>query len=78
MLDLKFELNINNAQFGFGGGLGTQETLFTIKALIQNCQDVRNNIFLCFVDYKKAFDRVKHKKLINSLKKIHVERYVEE
>lgn len=69
----KCEANISDAQFGFRAGLGTREALFAIQALIQNCRDVRKDIFMCFVEYEKAFDRVQHEKLINILRRTDVD-----
>ena len=48
--------------FGFLG-YGTREALFGLNVLLQKCRDQSQN--LCFIDYEKAFDRVKHTELIN-------------
>lgn len=63
------EANIKDTQFGFRGGMGTREALFGIRVLVQNCRDVHKDVFLCFVDYEKAFDKVQHEKLISILRK---------
>ena len=54
---------MGTTQFGFKEGTGTREALFGIQVLIQNCRDVQKNIFLWFIDYEKAFDKVNHDKL---------------
>ena len=64
----KCEANIQDTQFGFRGGTGTREALFAIRVLVQNCRDVQKDVFLCFVDYEKAFDKVQHQKLIQVLR----------
>lgn len=66
----KCEENFNNTQFGFRNGFGTREALFSINVLIQRCRDVNQDVHLCFIDYQKAFDRVKHNKLIRLLQNI--------
>lgn len=35
--------------------------------LVQKCKDMQTNILLCFIDYEKAFDRVKHQRLLDIL-----------
>lgn len=58
------------SQFGFKNGLGTREALFSMQTLIQNCLDQRKDVFLCFIDYEKAFDKVKHELLIKYLQEM--------
>jgi hypothetical protein len=64
----KCERIMGETQFGFKEAMGTREALFSIKTLIQNYKDVRKEVFLCFIDYEKAFDRIKHDRLIGILK----------
>ena len=54
----KCERNTSDNQFGFKSGIGTREALFSLQVLIQNCRDVNKDIFLFFIDYEKACDRV--------------------
>lgn len=68
----KCEATISKNQFGFRNGFGTREALFSIQVLIQNCKDVQKDIFICFVDYEKAFDKVRHSKLIEILQKLDI------
>lgn len=56
----KIEENIGETQFGFRNGLETREALFSMQILVQKCLDQQKSIFICFVDYKKAFDNVKY------------------
>lgn len=65
---LKCEENLEETQFGFRNALGTREALFALNVLLQKCRDQRKDIFVCFVDFEKAFDRVQHDKLIQILK----------
>ena len=64
----KCEENISETQFGFRKGLGTRDALFALQILVQRCWDVNKDVYLCFIDYEKAFDRVQHSKLIEILK----------
>ena len=40
---------------------------FGFKILLERSLQMQRDIFLCFVDYQKAFDRVKHNKVIHLL-----------
>lgn len=57
-------------QFGFVNAVGTREALFSVQVLFQRCRDVNCNVFACLIDYRKAFDRVQHNKLVNILRNI--------
>jgi hypothetical protein len=61
---------MGKTQFGFREAMGTREALFSLQVLIQNCKEVQKDVFVCFIDYEKAFDRVQHNKLINILRKL--------
>uniref|UniRef100_A0A8D8LPD3 Craniofacial development protein 2 n=1 Tax=Cacopsylla melanoneura TaxID=428564 RepID=A0A8D8LPD3_9HEMI len=69
----KCEEGISETQFGFRSGFGTREALLTYNVLMQKCKEMNVDVYTCFIDYEKAFDRVKHEKLIEILKskKIH-------
>lgn len=66
---IKCEQDVSEEQFGFRQGFGTREALFSLSVLLQKCRDQRKDVYLCFIDYEKAFDRVKHSPLINMLQK---------
>lgn len=64
----KCDIQVDNTQFGFRRGFGTREALFSLNVLAQRCRDMNVNVFTCFIDYRKAFDCVKHHKMIEILK----------
>lgn len=47
--------------------LRTREALFVSNEFLQKCWDHCKAVFVCFVDYEKSFERVKHRKLSNIL-----------
>lgn len=69
------EQNIGREQFGFRNGLGTREALFCMRVLLQKSCEFRKNIYVCFIDFEKAFDRVEHTKLFQCLKSKNIDNY---
>ncbi|KAI5754908.1 hypothetical protein M8J77_012531 [Diaphorina citri] len=69
----KIEENIGSTQFGFRNGMGTREALFCLQILVQRCRDLSKDVFICFIDFEKAFDKIHHVKLIEVLKKINID-----
>lgn len=51
-------------------GVGTREPLFALQDLVQKCKDMQQEVYFCFIDYEKAFDRVQHDRLITLLLEI--------
>lgn len=70
----KLEQEISSSQFGFRNGLGTREALFSLQVLVQRCRDVNADIFLCFLDFEKAFDRVRHVKMMELLNTTNIDK----
>ena len=64
---------MGQTQFGFRPGSGTREGIFCFNILAQKHIEVNQDLFTCFIDYSKAFDRVHHDQLINCLEKIGID-----
>lgn len=64
----KCEAISGDTQFGFRKGLGTREALFAMKILLQQCYDHQQDVHVCFIDYEKAFDTIRHEPLMKILK----------
>ena len=63
----EFDL-INENQAGFRKGYRTSDHMFTLNSLIQHFLQVKKkNLYVCFVDFRKAFDKVSHTILWNKL-----------
>ena len=61
---------------GFRKGNDTKDAVFQLRMISDRITQMRKNrrekgkkLYLCFVDYQKAFDRVKHDKLIEVMEK---------
>ena len=50
-------------------GRETRDQIANICWIIENARAFQKNIYLCFIDYTKAFDCVDHKKLWKLLKR---------
>ena len=55
-----------DVQAGFRKGRGTTDQIANICWIIQKAGEFQRNIYVCFIDYAKAFDCVDHNKLEKS------------
>ena len=69
----KIDSEVGPTQFGFRPGSGTREAIFCFNILAQKFIEVDQDIYTCFIDYSKAFDKVHHSQLIECLEKIGVD-----
>ena len=53
----------SDVQTGFRKGRGTRDQIVNIYWIIEKAKEFQKNIYLCFIDYAKAFDCVDHNKL---------------
>ena len=58
---------ISDLQSGFVPGKGTREGIFNLRMIMERYLEKKKDVYMCFLDYKKAFDRVNHEKLISCL-----------
>ena len=59
---------IEKDQFGFRRKLGTREAIATLGVIYEKVIEFGQNLYVCFVDYEKAFDRINWQKLMECLK----------
>ena len=45
----------------------------TLSMLMERCIEVQKDLHLCFIDYSKAFDKVKHEELLAMLRKLDID-----
>ena len=65
-----------DVQAGFRKGRGTRVPIANIRWIIAKAREFQKNIYVCFLDYAKAFDCVDHKKLWEILKEMGVPGHV--
>ena len=59
---------IADVQMGFRKGVGTRDQIFNFRVIMEKAKEASVPLYMAFVDYKKAFDTLKHDKLWNVLK----------
>ena len=52
-----------DVQAGFRKGRGTRDQIANIRWIIEKVREFQKNVYVCFIDYAKAFDSVDHNKL---------------
>ena len=57
-------------QAGFRKGRGTRDQIANICWIMEKAREFQKNIYVCFIDYAKAFDCVDHNKLWKILKEM--------
>ena len=67
---LEFEIEdlISKIQLVFRRGCGTREAIGVMRTLCERSLEHSNDLFICFVDFEKAFDRVNRVKMLDILK----------
>ena len=68
--DSKIESEVSGNQSGFCPGKGTREGIFNLRTIIERYLEVQKIVYICFMDYAKAFDTVYHEAIMDSLEMI--------
>ena len=64
---------IGRNQFGFRKGCGTRDAIGVMRMICERSLEFGNNVYICFVDFDKAFDRVNWEKMMKVLQSIGVD-----
>ena len=64
---------ISETQFGFMADKGTRNAIFALRILMERAVEVQTDLYLCFIDYSKAFDKVRHSALFDILQGLNVD-----
>ena len=52
---------------------GTRNAIFTLRMICERSIEMQKDLYLCFFDYTKAFDRVNHEQLLDMLQNLDLE-----
>jgi hypothetical protein len=66
------EREISEEQAGFRKGRGTRDQIANIRWILERAMEYGKTIFMCFIDYSKAFDCVDHSRQWNTLRNMGV------
>ena len=72
-IEAKAKCFIGQDQFGFRKGCGTRDAIGVMRVLCERSLEHGNEMYICFVDFEKAFDRVNWTKMMEILKEIEVD-----
>ena len=62
--------NVDEKQYEFRRGKGTRNAIFVLKMIIERAIEMQKDLYLCYIDFQKAFDTVKHGKMMEILEEI--------
>ncbi|GFR77827.1 endonuclease-reverse transcriptase [Elysia marginata] len=69
----KIKPQIAEEQCGFIEGKGTSNAIYNLRVLIERALEVQKDVYLCFIDHTKAFDRVRHDELIMQFEQLNID-----
>ena len=64
---------IGRNQFGFRKGCGTRDAIGVMQMICEKSLEFGNNIYICFVDFEKALDRVNWETMMKVLRSIGID-----
>ncbi|XP_063613942.1 uncharacterized protein LOC134787155 [Penaeus indicus] len=67
-MQMKLKAEIAEEQVGFKRGTGTRNQILNLKMIIEKNREHSEDLYLCFIDYTKAFDLVIHEELWNNMR----------
>ena len=65
----KIDQEVSIVQSGFRPKMGTTEGTFNLRTICERTLEVGKEVHICFIDHTKAFDRVRHSKMVECLQK---------
>ena len=69
----KVYTEIADNQCGFMEGKGTANAIYILRQIIARTLEVNKDLYVCFIDYKKAFVRVRHEAIITILQQLNTD-----
>jgi hypothetical protein len=60
-------------QCGFVEDCGIRNAIFMLRNISERAIQMKKDLYVCFIDYAKAFDSVKHKELMNMMERLDID-----
>uniref|UniRef100_A0A914X528 Reverse transcriptase domain-containing protein n=1 Tax=Plectus sambesii TaxID=2011161 RepID=A0A914X528_9BILA len=64
------EMELPDVQAGFRKGRGTRDQIANLWWIMEKTREFQKDVYMCFINYSKAFDCVEHDKLWKCLKQM--------
>ena len=64
---------ISKVQCGFTEDTGTRNAIFILRNLCERAIEVQKDLYVCFIDYTKAFDKVRHCDMLDILQELDID-----
>lgn len=75
-LEQYIEREMPSKQAGFRHGRGTRDQIANLRWILEKARERNKDIFLCFIDYQKAFDSVRHNRMWAALRNMGVPQHL--
>lgn len=62
-IQAKTETEVADEQAGFRSGRGTRDQVTNLRILMAKLHEHKQPLYMCFIDFKKAFDSIQHERL---------------
>jgi hypothetical protein len=72
-IEYKVQDVISRSQFGFRRGCGTRDAIGVLRMLCERSMEFGKDVYVCFVDFEKAFDRVNWTKMMKILEDLRID-----
>ena len=69
----KINERVLEEHYGFRKGKGATNAIFALRMIIERSVEMQKTVFLCFIGIEKAFDTVKHEKLVTILESVGID-----
>ena len=66
----KLKPEIGKEQCGCMEDTGTRNAIFMLRMLSERAIEMQREVYVCFIDYTKAYDKVRHEDLMDILQDI--------
>ena len=72
-IEAKAKHLLERNRFGFTKGCGTRDAVGVMRTLCERSLECENEVYICFVDFEKAFDRVNWVQMLEIMKCLHID-----
>ena len=66
----KIHPEISKEQYGFQPDKSTRNAIFFLRILSERAIEMQQHLHVCYIDYKKAFNRLKHEIVLKKLREV--------